>query len=125
MRMFGKSKGGGRRSAQREWLPLPAVVSTVQDNEVATLIDLSSSGARIRGARLPQQGEALHLSIDGHRAFGVVAWAEQGECGVEFDTPMPWFEVDRLKREFKTATMTCRSVEERIAIEDWASGLAR
>lgn len=125
MTAFGKCGGGGRRRASREELPLAAVVGTTKENRVMVLVDLSTTGARLRGPALPHAGEALTLKIDCVRAFGLVAWSEHGECGVEFDAPILPFEVDRLRCEAKLATLTCGSVEQRMALDDWVTGMAR
>jgi hypothetical protein len=124
MRKFGKSRGGGRRRAPREALPMPAVVSTIRTNRLAVLVDVSATGAKLGGSGLPNPGEALSLKIDCVRTFGIVAWSEDGHCGVEFDPPLPSFEVDRLRRNMTNATLTY-SLDERIAMDDWAGGVAR
>ena len=124
MHRFGKSKGGGRRRAPREALPMPAVLSTIRTNRLAVLVDLSATGAKLGGPGLPAAGEALSLKIDCVRAFGIVAWSEDGHCGVQFDPPLPSFEVDRLRRDMSSATLTY-SLDERIAMDEWAMGAAR
>jgi hypothetical protein len=125
MHQFGKCGGGGRRRARREDLPMPALVSTISDNRVLALVNLSSTGARLRGSKLPPKGEAMSLKIDYVRAFGVVAWSRNGECGVEFDSPIQSFEVRRLRGEVKSATLSGGGVEQQLALEDWETGFAR
>lgn len=125
MGMFGKSNGGGRRHALRENVPMPALVSTVQDTRVAVLVNLSNSGARLSGANLPPASESISLKIDCVRVFGIVAWSEDGQCGVEFDAPLPEFEVDRLKRQMGHATLTVHNLDERLAADEWTMGSAR
>jgi hypothetical protein len=88
MTVFGKRNGGGRRSASRSAGPLIAVFTTLRESHSAVLADISSTGARLRGARLPQIGEELLISIDEVRAFGSVIWAEVDECGIAFDCPL-------------------------------------
>ena len=125
MTAFGKCGGGGRRRASREELPLAAVIGTTKENKVAVLVGLSATGARLRASNLPRAGDAMTLKIDCVRAFGVVAWSEYGECGVEFDTPIFPFEVERLRREARSATLTSGNIEQRLALADWETGLAR
>lgn len=125
MGIFGKSNGGGRRASSRETLPLPAIVSTIQKNRMVVLVDLSSTGARLEGPDLPPGGESMSLRIDCVRAFGMVAWSEDGQCGVSFDCPLAGFEVERLKREASVATLTSYSLQERLAVDDWRNGVAR
>ncbi|HKP34960.1 MAG TPA: PilZ domain-containing protein [Sphingomicrobium sp.] len=125
MGLFGKSNGGGRRRASREAVPMPALVSTVQQTRMAVLADVSATGARLRGANLPGAEEPVSVRMDCVRAFGIVAWSEAGECGVEFEPPLPEFEVERLRREVKVAALTSDGLEETLALEDWSSGFAR
>lgn len=122
---FGKAIGGGRRRVAREPLPVPAVVSRIERRQVATLVDFSSTGARLQGPHLPPVGEPVSLLIDCVRAFGTVAWTDNDLCGVAFDGPLARFEVDRLRRDAKDATLTFESVEEKLAVLDWMNGLAR
>ena len=126
MRSFGKALGGGRRRASREPLPVPAVVSKVEQRQVAMLVDFSSTGARLRGTALPPAGQAVEVTIDTVRAFGTVAWGEPGLCGVSFDAPLPRFEVERLRRDLAAvATLTFSTLEEKLSAEDWVNGVAR
>jgi hypothetical protein len=125
MGLFGKSGGGGRRQASRETLRMPALVSTVELTRMAVLADVSATGARLRGSGLPSAGESVSLRMDCVRAFGIVAWSEAGQCGVEFDPPLPEFEVERLRREVKVATLTSAGLEATLALQDWSSGFAR
>lgn len=127
---FGKAVGGGRRGATREPLPLAAVVSRAEPRQSAVLVDLSSSGARLRGSGLPPVGEAVSVNVDGMHALGFVAWAEDDLCGVAFDAPLSRFEIDRLRRDaaraaVATATLGFGGMEEKLSVEDWISGLTR
>jgi hypothetical protein len=124
MRTFGKAVGGGRRGAAREPVPLAAVVSRVEPKQTAVLVDLSTTGAQLRGSGLPSVGEAVSVNVDGMRALGIVVWAGTELCGVAFDAPLPRFEVDRLRRDATEATLGFGGVEETLCVEDWISGLA-
>jgi hypothetical protein len=125
MKAFGKCDGGGRRHASREHLQFPALVSTIQDDRVLVLVDLSSTGARLRGPDLPPVGEAVSLKVDYVRAFGTVAWLNGGECGVDFDSPIQSFQIARLSERVKVATFTAGGVEQQLGLQDWLTGFAR
>lgn len=118
MRIFGKAIGGGRRQSSREAMPMPALVNSVRKSQVVVLGNLSATGARFRGSDLPGEGERVSLIVDCVRAVGTVAWARDGECGVEFDSALLPFEAERLRRQFTTATVTYRSVDERLALDE-------
>lgn len=125
MRVFGRKFGGGRRTAAREKLPLPAVVSTIENSVVAELVDLSSTGARLKGHHLPGTGATISLRLDCVHTFGAVVWSTEMECGVLFDAELSSFELNRLRREVKVAAVVWNSVDERLAARDWRYGVAR
>ena len=125
MQIFGKKIGGGRRTAARERLPLPAVISTSENSVVAELVDLSRTCARLRGEHLPPAGATLSLRLECVRAFGTVAWSTELECGVAFDSELSRFELNRLRREVTVAAVIWNSVDERLAARDWRYGVAR
>jgi hypothetical protein len=125
MEAFGKSNGGGRRTAARSAMPLPAVLMTVTRTERATLADVSCTGAGITGFDLPCKGEVLELLVEQVRVFGTVAWCTGEECGIAFDAPLMPFEVDRLRRAAGVPSLASLSVEDRLALEDWLLGVSR
>lgn len=84
MSTFGKRKGGGRRSTQRESAPLIAVLTTLMRAHGAVLLDLSANGARLRGNDLPRLGDELLMSVESLKAFGTVVWSDGPECGIVF-----------------------------------------
>lgn len=125
MRAFGRSNGGGRRSASRALAPLPAVFMTIARTDTAAVIDISCTGVRLRGRDLPPRGEEMELKVEEVRVFGIVAWAEDDECGVAFEAPLMPFEVDRLRRKAGVPRLATLSVEDRLALETWLVGDAR
>jgi hypothetical protein len=120
---FGKRPGGGRRNADRNAAPLTAVFTTVASSRAICLVDLSCTGARLRGAVLPAMGEELTLSIGRLRAFATVVWAKPGQCGVRFDLPLSHSVVMQVRAQ---AGMSGTDHPEIVgAFEDWTSGFAR
>src|SRR4051812_21582808 len=85
MNAFGKCLGGGRRAAPREAAPLLAVYTTVTRSHSAQLVDVSSTGARLRAPDLPQEGDELIITIGRVRAFGAVAWVTETDFAMAFD----------------------------------------
>jgi hypothetical protein len=122
MRAFGKSNGGGRRNAPRALAPLPAIFMTIGRTDKAAVIDISCTGARLRGRSLPPRGEEMELKVEEVRVFGIVAWAEDDECGVAFDAPLMPFEVDRLRRKAGIPRLAAISVDDRLVLESWLTG---
>ena len=123
MTVFGKRNGGGRRSASRSEGPLIAVFTTLKQSHSAVLADISATGARLRGARLPHMGEELLLSIDAVRAFGSVIWSEVDECGIAFDCPLAADEEQLLRR--KIAETHGLPPDIKAAYDNWVVGCGR
>ena len=99
MSAFGKSKGGGRRSAKRVTAPMLAVLSTIEQDHRAALVNISSSGARLCAPNLPEEGSEVIFRASGVSAFGRVVWSHGAECGVAFDGSIIASEVERLRGE--------------------------
>lgn len=120
---FGKRKGGGRRSSSRQTAPLLAVVTTLQQTHSVTLVDVSQTGARLRGDDLPDPGDELFLTVESVRCFGSVAWKLADECGVAFHDPLPPLDVEIIRH----MAITGRDItpEQRAAFEDWTLGRAQ
>ena len=87
------------------------------------LVDVSSTGARVRGEDLPGVDEELILGAEQVKAFGVVRWHNAGDCGIEFDQPLPSSQVVGLRRE--VAKGAGLPPEFKGALEDWILGVAR
>ena len=123
MSAFGKRQGGGRRSAEREDLPLIAVFTTRTRSHSAMLVDLSATGARVRGNDLPEVNQDLILSIEDVSSYGIVKWKRMGFCGIEFDASLSVASIKQLEHKVRIA----RGLPPQImaAMEDWAIGLAR
>jgi len=120
---FGKQGGGGRRAAPREATPLLGVFTTVSQSHEAVFVDVSTSGARLRGPYLPQAGEQLFVSVEKIRAFGTVVRVEANEFAVEFDEPLSPADLTLLRSKVKLSAGF--SPEERAAIEAWILGVDR
>jgi hypothetical protein len=98
---------------------------TIARTDTAAVIDISCTGVRLRGRDLPPRGEEMELKVEEVRVFGIVAWAEDDECGVAFEAPLMPFEVDRLRRKAGVPRLATLSVEDRLALETWLIGDAR
>ena len=125
MSNFGKHPGGGRRIAAREKLPLPAVVSTLSETITAEILDVSSTGVRLKGSHLPAAGALVSLKLDKVDEFGTVVWCEETQCGIAFDEPLSSAQLSQLRREVNITSVIWRSVDERLAARDWRYGAAR
>ena len=117
---FGKRGGGGRRGAPREAAPLLAVYTTVTQSHEVVLVDVSNTGARLRGPQIPEVKDELFVSIGTIKAFGKVAWVDQPEFGVALDPPLPTETLEALREQVKKGAGL--SPEEKAAIDVWVLG---
>src|SRR5215217_4352080 len=103
MSNFGKCQGGGRRRAARGKFPCLVVYRTLLRSDSAFLIDVSQTGARLRGEALPGVDEDLVLNIEGQTAFATVAWSDGRNCGLDFDDPLPQATLSAIERKVARA----------------------
>ena len=123
MGVFGRCEGGGRRVASRSSAPLMAVFTTLTGSHSAVLVDVSSTGARLRGAGLPKMGEELMLNIETVQAFGTVVWSESGECGIAFEIPLPREDEETLRQKVSLARGLPPDIQ--AAFDNWVIGRSR
>jgi hypothetical protein len=97
MRSFGLSRARGRRAVPRTAAPLVAELSTVHARHSAILVDLSRTGARLRGGPFPDEGEGVTFATEKIELAGEIIWVEGDQCGVEFGTPLATNEVTRIR----------------------------
>ena len=78
-----------RRRSQRAAVVLPASVVTMSSYQYFELIDLSATGAKLRGHMVPPLGKTALFRIQTYQALCRVVWADNGVCGVRFDELIP------------------------------------
>ena len=123
MKAFGKSKGGGRRHASRATAPLITTITTLRGSHSAVLLDVSATGARMRGPGLPNLDEELFVTVDQVIGFGTVVWSRGDERGVAFDPPLAPKEDAQLRSKMKeTAGLP---PDMRAAFDNWVLGCGR
>jgi hypothetical protein len=122
---FGRRGGGGRRSAARTTAPLLAVLTTVTRSHPAILMDVSSTGARVRGSDLPGKGVDVVIRIDAVRAFAKVVWSNRGQCGLAFYSPITTADVDHLRARACNVKVPGLTPQQKAALEEWKLGISR
>jgi hypothetical protein len=119
----GKCSGGGRRDDTREVAPLCALLTTLSDTFEVVLVDISATGARFKGVKLPHLGVDLNLAVGRLKAFGTVRWQNQHECGVQFFESLTQVEVMEVRREAANGAGLPPAM--RAVMEDWVLWIAR
>ena len=87
----------GVRAAPRMKAGLVAVLSNVGGEYSSTVIDVSRTGMRLRGVRLPAEGEDVLLLTEDVRVWAQVVRLEDDVCAVEFHMPIASVELKRLQ----------------------------
>jgi len=75
-----------RRALCRQAVTQAGSVVTLMGPTSVVVQDISATGAKVCGWRLPPAGKQILLRIEGMQAFGAVAWSRFREAGVVFDT---------------------------------------
>lgn len=76
------------RSMSRTRLFLAATIRFDRVSAPIRLRDLSTSGARIEGPRLPAVGVAVQIDRGALNCNGTIVWRDSKGCGVRFDDPL-------------------------------------
>jgi PilZ domain len=90
MSCFGKSNDlwHGRRAAARQRVMIVGSAVTLDGSKSILVENVSRSGAKLRGRRLPPLGKQVLVWMEGADALGHVAWTAFDQCGVAFDPPL-------------------------------------
>jgi hypothetical protein len=101
------------------------MLRTSTSSIAAALTDISETGARIGGSRLPREGEDVDLTVEALKVFGTVVWRDGEECGLQFETPLMPFELAGLRRRAGLPDLRKFTVDERVALEQWLTSVSR
>ena len=92
---------------------------------MAELLDISQTGARLKGEQLPPIGQDVLIRFEGIEAFGTVSWSRSGECGIHFDEPLKQLELRRIASVGGQCLHAKFTPDQRLAAEAWSSGFVR
>ena len=115
----------GRRSDVRARVLLAAAAEAISGHLHVTLMEVSLTGARLMGSRLPGPGKDVMFKCAGLDLFGTVVWAEGRQCGLQFDEPISLQELVALRGVSAASERGGISPDERQAAADWLNGVAR
>lgn len=90
---------GGRRRASREEVVLAASALSLECSRAVIVTDVSPSGAKLQGRKLPPVGTDVLLAVGRLELFGQIIWVRRDECGIGFETPIDAEVAANLKRE--------------------------
>jgi hypothetical protein len=109
VKSFGRKMGAQRlteyerRRAGRTNVSLPGSLDTPATRRSVVLVDVSPTGANVRGQDLPSVGNFVKLDVETSTVFGTVIWCKGGNCGLQFDELLTRDEVKMFDRAHKEA----------------------
>ena len=116
---------GGLRRAVRGDVMIRAAMMTLTETIGVDLLDLSTSGAKLRGRDLPTPGQEVVVLLGRLEAFGSVVWRDEDECGVHFDVQLTENARSMVESERGPNYFATIDGKESLSACDWFSGLAR
>lgn len=125
--IFGKriDKPGGHRRAVRDDAMIRVAMMTLTETVGVDLLDLSTSGAKLRGRDLPAPGEQVIVLLGRLEAFGSVVWRDEDQCGIRFDVSLSESAQSVVESERGPSSLVTISRDDILAASDWHNGLAR
>ena len=111
-----------RRRSGRASVLLPASVVTVSAYQYLELVNLSATGAKLRGDMRPGIGKPALFRLDDFKVLCRVVWQTDDLCGVRFDEPMPPWALSHFRKIGGTAQIGMLTPEEKQAEEEWTDG---
>ena len=124
-REFGKRSGGGRRQDNGVYSGLPAQLVSLSTRHRAILINISSTGARVRADSPPKKGSEVFLVVQDLEIYGRIVWKSGELCGLRFETAVRAFDVEMLRREAAGAADQRMTPQQKGGADDWRTGVAR
>jgi hypothetical protein len=95
------SRFGGRRAerrkSQRDPMGIPVALHSIAQSRVVTMVDVSTTGARVAGHGLPDVGKDVLLKVAGVELFGTVVRNNEKEAAMRFDQPVRASELEKLR----------------------------
>jgi hypothetical protein len=110
-----------RRRAPRASVLLPASVVTMSAYQYLEVVNLSPTGAKLRGSPRPEVGMTAMFRLEGFQLLCKVVWAKDDLCGVRFDELIPPRVLDSFREAGNTAKLGMLTPTEQAA-DDWATG---
>jgi len=106
MGMYGERAAGmlNRRRSKRASVVLPASVVTMSAYQYLEVVDLSATGAKLRGPVIPTVSKPALFRLHDFEVLCKVVWASDEMCGVRFDEPL----MPRVLDHFNAAGTTAR-----------------
>ena len=113
-----------RRCVQRSSVLLPASVVTMSAYQFLEVVNLSASGAKLRGPAALEIGKPAMFRLDQFNVLCKIVWLKDDLCGVRFDEPIPQRVLAEFRKAGDTAQVGMLTPDEQLAAEEWTSAIA-
>jgi hypothetical protein len=123
MKGFGSRAGVARRQrqAERASVLMSASLVTMSAYQYPELLNISQTGAKLRGISLPAKGVTALFRIGGLQVLCRVVWANEAQCGVRFDEPITPRSLKQIQLD-GAVELERLSPSEQEAKDDWIEG---
>jgi hypothetical protein len=91
---------------------LPASVVTISAYQYFELIDLSATGAKLRGPTIPGLNKTALFRLNNIQVLCRVVWAGDEQCGIRFDEIIPAATLARLRCAGQAAQVAMQLAED-------------
>ena len=98
---------------------------TLEKSRVASLVDVSTIGAKVHGCGEVEVDSDLWLKVGGIDMLATVVWTADDLCGIAFDQPLSDAQLNQLSPEGEWTMVASLTPEERLAAEDWINDFVR
>lgn len=110
-----------RRRAPRASVLLPASVVTMSAYRYLEVVNISPTGAKLRGSPIPEIGKTAMFRLEGFQLLCKVVWARDNLCGVRFEELIPPRVLATLREAGNTAKLGMLTPSEQQAADEWNS----
>jgi len=121
MASFGKRLDvpGGQRKAGRSPVRLSASLQALNCSRAVTLLDVSSTGAKMGMPERMYRGQEVWLKVGDTQIFGIVRWVRGHNCGIAFDAPLTDRQLAQFENRGRTMAVAGVRREDQLGAEDW------
>ena len=97
LRVFGRTRGGGRRQHERSPVVVTCKLSTFEQRQPGILLNISLGGAEVQVETPPDPGTEFFLTLPTGDFFGKVVWRTSSVCGLAFEPQLHPFDLQQLR----------------------------
>ena len=111
---------GKQFRAERAAVSLPASIVTISAYQYPVLADISQTGAKLKGDRLPPKGTTALLRIGEIEILCRVVWVSEDQCGIRFEETVSPAAIKRIQLQGTVALATVGTAAPDVADDGFA-----